>query len=87
MQVGYARVSTADQDTAVQVAALKTAGCERIIVRKRPAGIGTGRNFIESSINFAKVMCLSSGIRPALSGPSSKGNAQRADKGRIECCA
>ena len=30
MQIGYARVSTDEQDTAVQVAALKSAGCERI---------------------------------------------------------
>src|ERR1700736_2913358 len=30
MQIGYARVSTDDQDTATQVAALKSAGCERI---------------------------------------------------------
>jgi DNA invertase Pin-like site-specific DNA recombinase len=34
MQIGYARVSTDDQDTAAQVAALKAAGCERI----RPLG-------------------------------------------------
>src|SRR5712691_235124 len=34
MQIGYARVSTDDQDTAVQVAALKSAGCERIYKEK-----------------------------------------------------
>ena len=30
MLIGYARVSTDDQDTAAQVTALKEAGCERI---------------------------------------------------------
>jgi hypothetical protein len=30
MLIGYARVSTNEQDTATQVAALKSAGCERI---------------------------------------------------------
>jgi DNA invertase Pin-like site-specific DNA recombinase len=30
MLIGYARVSSYDQDTAAQVAALKAAGCERI---------------------------------------------------------
>src|SRR6185437_10707300 len=38
MQIGYARVSTDDQDTAVQVTALKTAGCERIYREKASGG-------------------------------------------------
>src|SRR6185312_5395202 len=38
MQIGYARVSTDDQDTAVQVASLKTAGCERIYREKASGG-------------------------------------------------
>lgn len=38
MQIGYARVSTDDQDTAVQVASLKTAGCERIYRSKASGG-------------------------------------------------
>ena len=37
MQIGYARVSTDDQDTAVQVVALKSAGCERIY-KEKPSG-------------------------------------------------
>src|ERR1700738_795226 len=38
MQIGYARVSTDDQDTAVQVAALKSASCERIYKEKASGG-------------------------------------------------
>jgi len=37
MFIGYARVSTKDQDTAAQIAALKNSGCE---LRKRPRVVG-----------------------------------------------
>jgi DNA invertase Pin-like site-specific DNA recombinase len=43
MKIGYARVSTDDQNPALQIAALKRAGCKRIFTdtasgasRKRP---------------------------------------------------
>ena len=38
MQIGYARVSTSDQDATAQTAALQSAGCERIYVEQASGG-------------------------------------------------
>jgi DNA invertase Pin-like site-specific DNA recombinase len=38
MLMGYARVSTNEQETAAQAVALKAAGCERVYREKAPGG-------------------------------------------------
>ena len=44
MLLGYARVSTDEQETHLQIDALKAAGAERLYVRRRPAPRPTGPN-------------------------------------------
>ena len=38
MRIGYARVSTQDKDTALQIGALEAAGCERVFQEKASGG-------------------------------------------------
>jgi DNA invertase Pin-like site-specific DNA recombinase len=47
MLLGYARVSTNEQDTATQVSALKSAGCENIFREKGRVVDGTGLSYID----------------------------------------
>jgi len=49
MKIGYARVSTKDQDTAMQIDALQKAGCEQIF-DEQASGMKTDRAELESCL-------------------------------------
>ena len=65
MLIGYARVSTGEQTTAAQVAALKTSGCE-LIFRDNASG---GRWDRPELHNRPEAMCWSSGHSIACHAP------------------
>jgi DNA invertase Pin-like site-specific DNA recombinase len=52
--VGYARVSSADQDLAIQYAALKSAGCRKIFSEKKSGVSQKGRTQLESCLNYLR---------------------------------
>jgi len=52
--IGYARVSTIDQDVDIQLAALKAAGCEIIRSEKRSGTSRTGRTELQSILDFLR---------------------------------
>ena len=54
MRIGYARVSTVDQDTAIQVEALKAAGCEKVFAERVSATSTKGRVKLEAALEFAR---------------------------------
>lgn len=51
-KIGYARVSTTDQDTAIQVAALKKAGCTVIRKEKKSGTSTVGRKELATILDF-----------------------------------
>src|SRR3954468_19475355 len=51
---GYARVSTTDQDLAVQEAALRAAGCEMIRAEKKSGTTTTGRSELQTLLDFVR---------------------------------
>jgi DNA invertase Pin-like site-specific DNA recombinase len=52
--IGYARVSTIDQDLSVQRAALKAAGCEVIRAEKRSGTSTAGREELRTVLDFLR---------------------------------
>jgi DNA invertase Pin-like site-specific DNA recombinase len=54
MNVGYARVSTTDQDLSVQLAALAAAGCDPIRSEKRSGSSTAGRDELKTVLAFLR---------------------------------
>jgi DNA invertase Pin-like site-specific DNA recombinase len=52
--IGYARVSTTDQDLSIQEAALKAAGCEVIRAEKRSGTTTEGRDELRTVLEFLR---------------------------------
>jgi DNA invertase Pin-like site-specific DNA recombinase len=52
--IGYARVSTTDQDVSIQEAALKVAGCEVIRSEKRSGTTTEGREELRTVLDFLR---------------------------------
>jgi DNA invertase Pin-like site-specific DNA recombinase len=52
--IGYARVSTTDQDLAIQINALKAAGCEVIRSEKRSGATTEGRAELQTVLDFLR---------------------------------
>jgi len=58
MLIGYARVSTNEQDTATQVGALNPQDASGSFARKLPAAVGIGLNCIDFLTSFERRMSL-----------------------------
>jgi DNA invertase Pin-like site-specific DNA recombinase len=54
VNVGYARVSTTDQDLSIQIEALKAAGCEPVRAEKRSGTKVTGREELRTVLDFLR---------------------------------
>ena len=54
MKVGYARVSSADQDLAIQIKALEEYGCDKIYQEKRSGTTTLGREQLQECLDFVR---------------------------------
>ena len=54
MKVGYARVSSADQDLAIQIQALEEYGCDKIYQEKRSGTTTLGREQLQECLDFVR---------------------------------
>ena len=52
--IGYARVSTTDQNLEIQIAALRAAGCDVIRSEKRTGTTTKGRSELETVLDFLR---------------------------------
>jgi DNA invertase Pin-like site-specific DNA recombinase len=54
MKIGYARVSTTDQDTTIQSEKLNDAKCDRVFVEKKSGGSTQGREQLNIALSFLR---------------------------------
>jgi DNA invertase Pin-like site-specific DNA recombinase len=52
-RIGYARVSTSEQDTSIQIEQLQTAGCDRIF-HEKASGSSQNRTQLNEMLNFIR---------------------------------
>ena len=54
MRIGYARVSTTDQNSQLQVEALTAAGCDKVFEEQASAAAGQTRKQLEGALEFVR---------------------------------
>ena len=82
--IGYARVSTTGQDTAVQEAALKAAGCDIIRTEKLSGGSREGRSELASILEFIRPGDVLVGQQARPAGQEHPGRSQLGARARRE---
>ena len=54
MRIGYARVSTTDQNSQLQVEALTAAGCDKVFEEQASAAAGQTREQLDAALEFVR---------------------------------